>query len=571
MASGDSNNYQVVARQYRPQGFEDLVGQSMVATALGNAIRQNRVGHAYLFTGTRGVGKTSTARIFAKCLNCKNGPATTPCNECDICQSITAGGDVDVLEIDGASNRGIDEIRQLRSNVNIRPSRARNKIYIIDEVHMLTGAAFNALLKTLEEPPGHVKFIFCTTDPEKIPITVTSRCQRFDFPPIRKPEIQERLRLIVDKKGVEADDEALELLARRANGSMRDSQSLLEQLLSFSTGAITLAQVHELLGTADNTIVLALAACITDGNAADALGTIHSAIESGVDAGQLTEQLLGTFRDALAAQAGCGDDLMLHSSSEDMDALREVAARSGPESLLAILQVMDQALSRMRYSSWTRTLLETAVVRSCHLNNLDLVPQLIEQLQSGGARGTTSPRQTTAGGPIATSPVQKAKAPKKKPLASDDARATQGLDARNDRSGDGPPRNNLAWDASRLGESWNQFLATFNDLTADAAGNFDSIELNDDRLVVTLRTAGDHDLCGRPEPRRRLEEELGRVTGRKLRLDFQVGSSGGAQSPPPPALMSASQKARQLEKDEFVRAASTLFGGEITGVRPPRP
>src|SRR6476646_93157 len=226
------SQYVVVARRYRPQDFSQLIGQGQVSQALANAITTNRVGHAYLFTGARGVGKTSTARIFAKALNCVNGPTTSPCGECDVCQGIASGEDVDVLEIDGASNRGIDEIRQLRSNVNIRPSRARFKIYIIDEVHMLTREAFNALLKTLEEPPEHVKFIFCTTEANKIPITILSRCQRFDFAGIHLPSIVERLRQIVEAEGVAAEPEALAILARRANGSMRDSQSLLEQLLT---------------------------------------------------------------------------------------------------------------------------------------------------------------------------------------------------------------------------------------------------------------------------------------------------------------------------------------------------
>src|SRR6187549_411216 len=233
--AGDSSNsqYVVVARRYRPQDFSQLIGQGQVSQALANAISTNRVGHAYLFTGARGVGKTSTARIFAKALNCVTGPTTAPCGQCDICQGIASGGDVDVIEIDGASNRGIDEIRQLRSNVNVRPSRARFKIYIIDEVHMLTTPAFNALLKTLEEPPEHVKFIFCTTEADKIPITVLSRCQRFDFAPIETKSILARLEEIAKSEGVEADPDALQILARRAAGSMRDSQSLLEQLLSF--------------------------------------------------------------------------------------------------------------------------------------------------------------------------------------------------------------------------------------------------------------------------------------------------------------------------------------------------
>ncbi|MCL4161524.1 UNVERIFIED_CONTAM: hypothetical protein GTU68_050037, partial [Idotea baltica] len=231
-ATSPDGQHLVVALKYRPQSFESLVGQDHIATALGNAIKQNRVGHAYLFTGARGVGKTSSARIFAKCLNCDKGPSSKPCEECEACQAISVGEDVDVIEIDGASNRGIDEIRQLRANASIRPSRSPYKIYIIDEVHMLTKEAFNALLKTLEEPPTHVKFIFCTTDPEKIPITVLSRCQRFDFSPVQTNEIADRLRLIASNEGVEIDDAAILLLARRANGSMRDSQSLLEQMLS---------------------------------------------------------------------------------------------------------------------------------------------------------------------------------------------------------------------------------------------------------------------------------------------------------------------------------------------------
>src|SRR5262245_5935906 len=216
------SQYVVVARRYRPQDFSELVGQNQVSQALSNAISTSRVGHAYLFTGARGVGKTSTARIFAKCLNCVTGPTITPCGKCDICEGVASGDDVDVIEIDGASNRGIDEIRQLRQNAGVRPSRARFKIYIIDEVHMLTTPAFNALLKTLEEPPEHVKFIFCTTEADKIPITVLSRCQRFDFAPIETKSILGRLKQIAASEGVEADDEALSILARRAAGSMRD-------------------------------------------------------------------------------------------------------------------------------------------------------------------------------------------------------------------------------------------------------------------------------------------------------------------------------------------------------------
>ncbi len=272
------DDYVVVARRYRPQGFDELIGQEHVARALKQAILTGRVGHAYLFTGARGVGKTSAARILAKALNCVTGPTATPCGQCDVCQGVASGDDVDVIEIDGASNRGIDEIRQLRQNVAVRPSRARFKVYIIDEVHMLTKEAFNALLKTLEEPPEHVKFIFATTEANKIPITILSRCQRFDFAGIAASSIQQRLAQIAAAEGVEIDAEALQILAIRAAGSMRDSQSLLEQLLATADGKISAEEVNQLLGIASSQRIGELAARLVDRDAAAALAEFDGAL-----------------------------------------------------------------------------------------------------------------------------------------------------------------------------------------------------------------------------------------------------------------------------------------------------
>ncbi len=311
-AEESAAHYVVVARRYRPQTFAELIGQEHVARALSGAIGANRVGHAYLFTGARGVGKTSAARILAKALNCVEGPTATPCNRCDICQSISAGSDVDVLEIDGASNRGIDEIRQLRQNVSIRPSRARYKIYIIDEVHMLTREAFNALLKTLEEPPEHVKFIFCTTEPTKIPITILSRCQRFDFAGIGQQAIVARLQQIVDAEGTKVEPAALAILARRAAGSMRDSQSLLEQLLAFGGEKITASDVHSMLGTASEARMTALVAHLVAHDPAAAIAELDAALVEGVEVGQLLEQLLGYFRDTMIAAVGCARIVVAH-------------------------------------------------------------------------------------------------------------------------------------------------------------------------------------------------------------------------------------------------------------------
>ena len=288
-----------------------------------------------------------------------------------------------MLEIDGASNRGIDEIRQLRQNVNVRPSRARHKIYIIDEVHMLTREAFNALLKTLEEPPEHVKFIFCTTEPTKIPITILSRCQRFDFAGILPTSIAERLQQIVAAEGVKADTDALELLARRANGSMRDSQSLLEQLLAFAPERITAADVHAMLGSAGEERLTALVGHLVERNPGGALGEVDRAVQEGVDLGQLLEQLLGYLRDAMAAAVGCGTETMLYVSPGNFPQVRQCGQRLGLSAILAAMQILDQTLSRLRYSTQGRILTELALVRICQLEELEELPALIAELQAG--------------------------------------------------------------------------------------------------------------------------------------------------------------------------------------------
>lgn len=388
-SAGESNGgqrvgeYVVVARRYRPQTFDELIGQEHVARGLTGAILSHRVGHAYLFTGARGVGKTSAARILAKALNCIHGPTPTPCNECDICRGISAGDDVDVLEIDGASNRGIDEIRQLRQNVNMRPSRARFKIYIIDEVHMLTREAFNALLKTLEEPPEHVKFIFCTTEPEKIPITILSRCQRYDFAGIQAESIARRLQQIAQAEGVEADGDAIALLARRAAGSMRDSQSLLEQLLSVGGKRLTVADVNAMLGTAGGARLDRLVGHLIEHQPAGALAELDAALAEGVDVGQLLDQLLGYFRDVMAAAAGCSPESFLYTDPVGREQVNAAAKRLGMETILAILQIIEQTLWRLRFSTQARTLAELALVRIAKLDDLERLSDLIAELRSG--------------------------------------------------------------------------------------------------------------------------------------------------------------------------------------------
>lgn len=408
-------NYTVLARRYRPSRFEDCVGQQHVAQALRNAIQTGRVAHAYLFCGSRGVGKTSMARIFAKALNCVDGPTTIPCGQCESCLAIAAGSDLDVIEIDGASNRGIEEIRELRQGVAYRPSRSRYKIYIIDEVHMLTKEAFNALLKTLEEPPAHVKFIFATTEAQKIPITILSRCQRYDFAGIGLDQIAQRLSEIVHAEGMTAEPEAVELIARRARGSMRDSQSLLDQVLAFAGGELTAQKVHQLLGTAGEERVLELADAILNQDAPHCLRLVDSAVAEGVQFGEWVEQTLDYFRDLMVLnidpQAG-----ILSMPSRLRDQLVAQATHLTAERILEMMDILASCRSRLRATSFGRTLLEMTLVRLCRLDQfLNLAeamsspPEGVSDQATPAAPSKTAPAQNSAGFSVSDALAQQAK------------------------------------------------------------------------------------------------------------------------------------------------------------------
>ena len=378
--------YTVVARRYRPQQFDELVGQEPVAQALKNAIQSNRIAHAYLFTGARGTGKTSTARILAKALNCEKGPTFTPCDKCEICQGITSGDDVDVLEIDGASNNKAEEARELRQNIGTRPTRSRYKIYIIDEVHMLSTAAFNVLLKTLEEPPAHVKFIFATTEVQKIPITILSRCQRFNFTGITSAKIAARLKQVVAAEKMEADDDALMLVARRAGGSMRDAQSLLDQLLAFAGEKLTVEKIHQLLGTATDERILAVADAIAAKDAKKAFELLAQYAEIGLQLGELIDQLIDYWR-TLMVLSTAGKDFADVSLTEANRAKAFAHSQAIPlDSILAGLDVLTTAKSRLRGGSHGLVLMEMAVLRLMRLDDLVPVAQLASWLtQSGNA------------------------------------------------------------------------------------------------------------------------------------------------------------------------------------------
>jgi DNA polymerase III subunit gamma/tau len=425
VSSRQASSYTVVARRYRPQRFEDVVGQDHVVRALRNAIRMNRIAQAYLFCGTRGVGKTSMARIFAKCLNCVKGPTEEPCQTCDICQSIALGQDVDVIEIDGASNNGVEQVRELRQNAALRPSRARYKIYYIDEVHMLSTGAFNALLKTLEEPPAHVKFFFATTEANKIPITVLSRCQRYDFAGITPEVIAVTLGEICQQEHVEAEPEALQIVARRAGGSLRDAQSLLDRLLASGSTLLTVEVVNGLLGTASDDRLLAMIEALAGHDLATALSLLEQSASEGVQPAEILSGIIDFTRDALVLAAGA-QSMILAVSPRQRPRLERIVENWTIDSILASLQILSECRARMRGSSLGRLLVEVALGRIARLEDLTELSTLVERLaalESGAGPVTRRPDlalkpRNQAAPSVALLAVESAPPPVKPPVKS---------------------------------------------------------------------------------------------------------------------------------------------------------
>jgi DNA polymerase III subunit gamma/tau len=396
-------SYLVLARKWRPQNFDDIVGQEPITRTLRNAIRAQRIAHAYLFTGVRGVGKTTAARVLAKALNCEKGPTPNPCNQCTHCQEITAGNCIDVLEIDGASNRGIDEIRQIIENVRYQPAQCRFKIYVIDEVHQITKDAFNALLKTLEEPPPSVKFILATTEPHRLPETILSRCQRYDFRRIPLREIVRRLSEISKREGLKITDGSLVLVAREADGSMRDAQSLLEQVLACvqpggdrsEETAVDEALLREILGLAERGVLYELSHAVILGNARDCIELIAQVVVEGRDLCRLSRDLVEHFRNLLVARliqdrAQETEDLSLQSSvadrlldlpDQEIEDLQAQVADLSIETLLDYFDFMAAGDEDVARSGNPRFALETVLIRLATLPKTLPIAQLLERLE----------------------------------------------------------------------------------------------------------------------------------------------------------------------------------------------
>ena len=386
-------NYEVFARKYRPQTFDDLVGQAHVSRTLKNAVAQNRLAHAYLFVGPRGVGKTSTARILAKSLNCINGPTITPCGVCDNCREIAGGNSLDVIEIDGASNNSVEDVRQLRENVRYAPAKGRYKIYLIDEVHMLSSAAFNALLKTLEEPPDHVKFIFATTEPQKVLATILSRCQRFDLHRIPANLIAQHLQFIAKKEKITLQPAAAHAIARGAEGGLRDAESMLDQLVAFCGEKIAESDVLNVFGFTSEQTVSDLTGQILRGETPGAIDLLHEQSEAGKDMMRLMSDLIAYLRDLLVFKVK-PDALKEDVDPEFQKSLAAHAELISTDRLLELIDQFATAEGRMKWAPNKKLHFEVAIIKaiqSLRQATLDEVIEKLGELRDGGAQKKSTP------------------------------------------------------------------------------------------------------------------------------------------------------------------------------------
>jgi len=573
--------YVVFARKWRPKRFEDVVGQEHITTTLVNSIRSGRTAHAYLFVGPRGIGKTSTARIFATALNCPEADAGEPCGECDVCREIAVGRSIDVIEIDGASNNSVDDVRMLRENVKIAPATLRFKVYIIDEVHMLSTAAFNAFLKTLEEPPEHVKFIMATTEAQKIPATVLSRCQRFDFRRLTSRQIHGRLKSIVEAEGVRVDEGALFAIARAAGGSMRDSQSILDQLVSFSDSEITLEDVHAMLGTVGQDVYRHLAVAVSEGDSFTILKTIDDIVERGKDLAQFLKELTLYFRNLLVAGFGGGEEL-IDMSEEDLSALKEIGGRFRQPDLIRMVEDLSDFSGRFRQLPSTRVAAEMLLMKMGHVGAEVSIDGLLSKLTAlerrlgGGGEG---PPLSGGGNAQGASYVKEPEAPR--PLPENDTPSpAEPPDVEEEDTAPEPPaeeeENNPQLDMWRqfLNEVREQRMSTYSFLSA---GRF--CGMDNGQAVVCFDPENSYNKKHLEEKnvKKLLEETLRAVIGEPIKIKLIIESERSGTPPiPKPEIPEKSEAAKSEESkkrlveeamtDPIIRKVIELFKGKIVHV-----
>lgn len=565
---------QALYRRWRSQNFDEIIAQEHVTRTLQSALRAGRVAHAYLFTGPRGTGKTSTARILAKAVNCLAEPAERPCNRCARCQAVNEGRDLDLIEIDAASNRGIDEIRDLRDKVAFVPNEGRYKVYVVDEVHMLTTEAFNALLKTLEEPPAHVIFVLATTEPQRIPPTILSRCQRFDFRRVPLPDLVGKLQRICQAEGIRAQPAALEAIARRAGGSFRDAESLLDQLAATGDAEITLEQVQELLGGVPAQAVADLADAWIRADLAEGLRLINQLVDAGSDARQLHRELIEYLRGLLLLQAG-GDEKLLNTSAEALARMRSQLAGLSLGRLVEGLKLFSQGEGVARGDVRPQVPLELAFAQAV------LASSAREETAAKPAAGVARAEpQARAERPREPSAPKAAPAPQPPPAE----RVAEGAGGQGETAASAPggpepaPEADSAAALAALTERWPQLLHALRERSKPLEALLRSgrpQQVSGRRVVLAMEGAFHRDRVMEERNRRLLEDVLQEVLGMPCQVECVVG--GRARGPAEPRNLGQKPQPRPaapgldhpvVRDDPILRYAVQDLGAQVSSIEP---
>lgn len=522
-------SYVALYREWRPRTFAEIVGQEHISRTLQNAIKNDRIAHAYLFCGPRGTGKTTSAKVFAKALNCLNPVDTEPCNECENCIRVNEGTSMDVMEIDAASNRGIDEIRDLREKVKFAPTEGKYRVYIIDEVHMLTTEAFNALLKTLEEPPGHVIFILATTEPHKIPVTVLSRCQRFDFRSIGIQDIVGRLSKVVAELGIETDEEALNLIARAAEGGMRDALSLLDQSISFGNDKVTLDNVNMVLGTVDSEFMYKITECFINYDVQNGLELVDQLVKQGKDVRQFARDVTYFLRNLLLASVCDTPDGIIQGSQEQLATLASLAAKIEKSRIISLIELFNSTEKEARLTSQPRLVLEIAVIKACERTVQPEINQLIERIQRLEEAAIS----------------QTEKKPQKKIARSDGTKKLSPVSAYTDV------------DIKTIHDCWQEILQRIKKVRMSARAFLiegKPEKIVDDQLILTFSPeySFHKEKVEQPENKLAIEQVIRDVVGTDIRIRCKFNNENENAS-----------GSKEKQREQFIEEAAKWFGKDV--------